>query len=221
MDNHQPINGNGKHAVETEDRSLLQVDVFRVKEGEAHFIRTLAANYGGLFTHYYQKRSRVCRGADCYPVMHRSERVWKGYTPVLVFLVKQRIWVPKVLEITAHLELDFRDIFTRAQEWEIFRHAPLAGKTQPVIGKLHNAHVASRLPVAFDVEAVVKNLYGVECVDLANPNPMPRRTFVEVVEGDVPGALADKIAMEDEDKRRYEARQKAVQDRRQSPNGQK
>ena len=185
-------NGDGKDAAKDDPNKFRKVDVFRIEEGMSVYVRTLHNEYGGLFTHYFRGRSRLCCGADCNAAMHRMDRVWKGYTPVMVYFDKPRpLWLPKVLEITQHLELDLRGQFARAQEWQLWRHAPVGGKVQAVEGKLQNGRVESRLPVAFDIQPVVRALYGAETVELTAKNPQPARTFIEAIEGDSPAGISE------------------------------
>ena len=211
------INGNnqnnGRIARSAYVGKTVKVDVLRCAEGQRFYLRTLAHEYGGLFTHWYKGDSQICRGKECFEAMHRLPRVWKGYTPVLAFDKILAVWFPKVFEITEHLELDFRGLFAKGQEWLISRDAPVKGKVQPVTGLLRVAEVRTSLPPAFDMSGVLRNLYRAEQIDLTHANPKPPRTYAEPFEGDAPEDLAEQLHREESEEQQHSADQRSFQER--------
>ena len=166
------------------------IQVFRIDEGQTVHLRTLSDSYGGLFTHWYRGRSVYCPGVECASVVHKISRIWKGYAAVEIYVEQRKKWMPWVLEISEHLELDLRNRFERGQVWEIFRDVPTNHKAQPVQGKLHEQRDASTFPAAFDVRPVLMHLYHIPAVDLSHKNPMPPRVIVEESDGAPPAILA-------------------------------
>lgn len=185
-------NGNGVLSKDAKPAPAGRIlEVLRVKPGHQFFARMLSERYCGLFTHWYQKRSHVCRGVDCSSVLHKIDKTWKGYAAVEINSGKKddRKWYPYVLEITEHLELDFRRRYARGQTWELW--APpkeLHGKRPAVEGKLWEVPVSPNLPREFNIIPTIQNLYHVFELDLTAKNPLPDRVIVEVSD-DAPPAI--------------------------------
>lgn len=164
------------------------LDVFRVEEGTAVFVRTLDSTYGGLFTHFHRGRSRLCPGAECGCQYRKLDRVWKGYTSVEVWVELEKHWTPAILEITEALEVCFRGRFDRAQVWELARRAPDKAKASyPVTGRfvedLKEEHLSAKLPYLPILMRLYHASEGVQC---HFPNPMPMPVMVEPSKGKPP-----------------------------------
>lgn len=164
--------------------------VFRVEEGTTVHARTLSDGYSGLITHYYKKRSLICRGDDCDSMIHKTERVWKGYAAVELWNAATKLWNPWVLEITESLELDLRGKWKRGQVWEFYRDTPTKGKAMPITGKLLEERDPATMPPAFEFRPVLLHLYHVHAIHLGALNPMPPRVLVQASEGDAPKILS-------------------------------
>jgi hypothetical protein len=177
------------NGVAHDTNTVHAIQVFRIAEGQTVHLRTLSDSYGGCFTHYYHKRSQYCPGENCPSPVHKIDRIWKGYAAVEIYVASRKKWMPWVLEISEHLELDFRDRYARGQVWEIFRDLPQDGKKQPVTGKLQETRDPATFPAAFDVRPVLLHLYHVFSVDLNIKNPMPPRLIVRESDGEAPKAL--------------------------------
>ena len=165
--------------------------VFRVEAGQAHIVRTCSPHYSGLFTHWTRGRSVYCIGADCPSPMHRAGKIWKGYVYSELWLIKEKLWAPIVLEISEHLELDFRHLYARGQLWEIFRGANVRGKQTPVQGKLLEEHDPEKFPPGRDCLPVLRYLYHCDSLVLGEKNPLPDRVIVSYAEGNAPSCFQD------------------------------
>lgn len=161
-------------AVRAQDPSgQFALRIFRVSEGSEWFIRTLAHSYGGLFTHWFQGASRYCQEEDCPAHLHKLDKQWKGYTPVEVWDLALKLWIPSVLEITERLELDFRLHFQRAQVWRLTRNKDYQKKRQPVFGKLIDQLDEMTLPEPFEILPVLQTTFHRQWFNLNQQNPLP------------------------------------------------
>lgn len=181
--------------------------VFRVRPGESWSIRTLSAEYGGIFTHYTKERSVYCDPDDCVAGLHRTERFWKGYAAVEVYDQRAAKWLPTVLEITEHLELDFRERFDRGQCWELWRMKETRKKKEPVQGTLLEERDPNTFPPAFDYVPVLLAIYHLERIDLSAKNPRPMKIYLPASEGAPPPATRSRkeaaaVSAEDQAKAR-------------------
>lgn len=196
--------------MEPASSSIRTLRVFRVEEGTTSHVRTLSQSYSGLFTHFVRGQgSKYCRGDKCDTITHKLDRVWKGYAAVEVWNVSAENWMPAALEISEALELDFRGLWRRGQEWELFRDFPQGKKKkkQPVIGKLHKEHDPASMPPTFDFRPVLLHLYHVEIIQLGDDNPMPPRIIIADSVGEAPAAIqgirSDKDPIDPEAERKW------------------
>lgn len=217
-------NGNGVPSKDARPTSAPRVlEVLRVKPGDMFFARLLSEKYCGLFTHYYQKRSHVCKGEHCSSIIHKIDRTWKGYAAVEINSGKpnDRKWYPWVLEITEHLELDFRHRFKRGQTWELFCPAAVDRKRPGVEGKLWDVPTSATLPAAFNIVPTIQNLYHCFELDLSAKNPLPDRVYVEVSDDAPPQLFAEHPVETPEMKAKvaaeWEAHMKRVMNGKKSP----
>lgn len=176
---------------------VFQIEVFRVKLGCTHHIRTLSPIYGGLFTHWYKGQSRYCCDKECNPIMHREEQVWKGYFAAQVWVPpepgRKGVWKPVVFEITEALELDLREEFRRGQIWEVFRIPTDAKDNPPTAGQLLEEHDPDSFAPEFDIRNVLMNMYHTQKIDLTKKNPMPPRMFAAAEEAPPPIKLKQEV----------------------------
>ena len=117
------------------DPPSFALRVFRVSAGETAILRMVSAGYSGLFTHWVRGRSIYCPGDSCSTATHRAGRIWKGYLFAEQWINPSKLWAPVVLEISEHLELDFRHIYARGQIWELSRKEMFGGNKFPSSGK--------------------------------------------------------------------------------------
>jgi hypothetical protein len=206
-----PINGNEQPSI------VLPLRVYRVQAGTTVMLRTLANSYKGLFLHFHNKRSHLCRGEQCPREIHQVPPTWKGYTPVELFEPSKAKWLPAVLEVTEHLDLDFRHLFKRGQIWEIFRDSVGKRKGTPVCGKLLEERDGKTFPAAFDVVKVLLTMYHVQQIRLDQDNPMPDRSLVTYSEGDAPACTKTKPVDIDNDPRPVSERFKEYMNQKKSP----
>lgn len=172
--------------------------VFRIDPGTQWYVRVLSPEYGGLFYHWVGRgkygRSHYCQGPDCSPTLHKGRRYWKGYAAVEVWVEAESHWVPTVLEITEHLELDLRGRWKRGQTWILSRAEETAGKPAPVVGQLSEENPPGSVPPSFDVKPALQMLYHEERIHLGEPNPLPARQYVSPTAGPRPKALQAETA---------------------------
>lgn len=167
--------GNDRLPSQQEIRKAI-VEVFRCKEGEQHFIRTLSASYGGLYVHWVRGRSIYCPGERCNCQHKKSQRLWKGYAAVERWILVHKAWIPAVLEITHNLEHCLQGKWERGQVWEISRRMHDSEKeAYPVVGKLMPKEEIKNLPPAFDWALVMQRKFDVlEPLERHHKNPMPK-----------------------------------------------
>lgn len=154
------------------------VRVLRLGEGLTETLRTLAASYRGLLTHWHKGRSYYCPGAELCNY-HRLPTVWKGYTPIEVWKAIDCCWYPWVLEISENLDLDMKPRFDRGQVWEIERTVrKKKGCGAPVKGRLLEERDQAHFPEPFAMSAILRTLYNWKDIRLDQDNPLPPRTLV-------------------------------------------
>lgn len=163
--------------------------VFRLKPGERAKIRTLSEAYDGLFTHFVRGRSKYCDPLNCNPADHRTGRFWKGYASAELWLPRETLWMPIVLEITEALELDLRGRWERGQCWELTREKQVGKRHPPIVGVLVGK-AEGKLPPAFGVLDVLTHLYHADGLQLGELNPMPPRVLVAASPGAAPAGPA-------------------------------
>lgn len=195
----------------------LPLRVFRVAPGTSILVRTLASSYKGFLTHYYRGRSRVCLANECDVNYHKIPTDWKGYTPVEIWEGTKAKWFPVVLEITEHLELDFRHLFQRGQIWEVYREIVGAKKGTPVCGKLMEELDPKRLPPAFDVIRTVRSMYKCHVATLHLDSPLPDRILMGYSEGAAPACTESAAKTEHVDRRPLAEALKDYNDKKKSP----
>lgn len=169
--------------------NVVALRVFRVEPGQNVFIRVLSESYCGLLTHFSKGRSVYCKGSECPATVHNVDPTWKGYAAVEIHRPGTQVWVPWVLEITEHLELDMRGIFARGQVWELWAEKQTDKRRPPVQGKLAERRDPLRFPAAFDIVPVIQCLYHNTRLDLQKKNPLPPRVIVSESTDDAPVIL--------------------------------
>jgi hypothetical protein len=77
----------------------------------------------GILTHGKFKKAVACPGEEhCPATTHRSQTIWKGYSPVEVWEeLPIRLWIPAVLEITEHLWESMHAVKLRGTVWVMNR----------------------------------------------------------------------------------------------------
>lgn len=197
------------------DPPSFALRVFRVSAGETAILRMVSAGYSGLFTHWVRGRSIYCPGDSCSTATHRAGRIWKGYLFAEQWINPSKLWAPVVLEISEHLELDFRHIYARGQIWELSRERDVRGKQVPVIGKVLEERDPSQFPPEIDFLPVLRNMYHEAALICGEKNPLPPRTIVTCSQGDAPEVLREKTSSEmDAEKKERDAAWEQMRARR-------
>lgn len=163
------------------------IEVFRCKAGMTVFVRTLQKGYGGLFTHYYQKRSIICPGADdCLKEAHtKCDRVYKGYCAA-EFLDAQQKWIPICLEMTEHAELMMRHFYERGQIWKLVKGPETKFRKSKVFAYLDKQCDPATFPAPFDIQPTLRALYRQDVVNLSFKSHIADKIYVEASEGELP-----------------------------------
>lgn len=218
-------NGTNGHATQPSPTPAANpLTIFRIGAGAVAHVRVLSNDYRGVFTHWYNRRSFYCAGKDCNQLAHRLDKIWKGYASVEVYSADRKRWVPFVLEISEHLELDLRGVWARGQVWEMWREDQATKKPNPVQGKMQELKAPETFPPAFDIRPPLLHLYHLHSIDLSAINPLPPRMFLAESEGDAPKALQTRQGvdepMTDEQWEKYreqwQAKRKSPSERRQA-----
>ena len=178
------------------DPPSFALRVFRVSAGETAILRMVSAGYSGLFTHWVRGRSIYCPGDSCSTATHRAGRIWKGYLFAEQWINPSKLWAPVVLEISEHLELDFRHIYARGQIWELSRKEMFGGNKFPSSGKSwrNGTHHNFRRKSIFCL--FLRNMYHEAALICGEKNPLPPRTIVTCSQGDAPEVLREKTSSE-------------------------
>ena len=177
---------------ESEDRGRkYPIGLLRLIEGSDTFVRTLSTEYGGFLTHWKSGRTVYCHGAECPAALHHTKTTWYGFCPVEVWSTDRQLWFASVLQISEHLELDMRGIFTRGQVWQIHRPVQPSTKRLPITGKLVEELDPRTLPNAFDMVPVLTHVFHETRFRLDIPNHMPPRMMAESSAGNPPRLLAE------------------------------
>jgi len=208
-----------------ENETARTLRIFRVEEGTTVHARTLSDGYAGLFTHYTRGRSVYCKGDQCDSVVHKVDRIWKGYAAVELWNVATKKWTPVVLEISEALELDLRGLWKRGQVWEFYRDRPTSKKAMPIMGKLLEERGPDSVPPPFDFKAVLMHLYHQPIIHLGALNPMPARILVLDSEGAPPAILEPAKVdekpvdpkVEEEFRKRFNLNKRTPTERKKSP----
>lgn len=158
--------------------------LFRVKATQRFTIRTLSHRIDGLFTHYVKPKgsagsSAWCAGEGQGCENHKLPRLWKGYAAIEVWDSHSGLWFPTVFEITEHLELDFRGVWKRGQQWVVSRGPVVKDKNPPVVAGLLGNDPDENLPRAFDYLPVLQTVYHAPSIQLGCANPLPARVVLK------------------------------------------
>lgn len=155
-----------------------EVRVLRVAEGTEMLVLSLSTSYGGMFTHFWQKRSRYCAGDECKQDQHRTERYWKGYFAALVYDPRKGDWPPIVFELTEHGELPLRGRFRRGQLWRFWKENGDGKKKEKQQAELIEQRDEESLLKPFDVRPILRTFYHVQELQLNVANPLPAKVIV-------------------------------------------
>ena len=168
-----------------------RLSVHRVDPGKSVVVQSLhSGRVPGLFAHWARSRSVYCDPEGCPSGIHKEPKFWKGYLAVRLYNPRSGKWLPTVLEVSEHLELDLRGVLERGQLWEIARLPQTGKKRQPVFGKLLERRAAGSCPPDFCVLPVLVHLYHVSTICLDAENPLPPRVMVEEQEEAPPAKYA-------------------------------
>jgi hypothetical protein len=118
--------------------------------------------------------------------LHKVAPQWKGYLSVETWHAAKRLWLPTVLEVTEHCELDLRDHYQRGQVWEVSRAKEVTKKKQPVRATLLEQCDEKTFPQPHDLLPVLRTIYHHLQISLEHENPMPGRVMVEPSTGAPP-----------------------------------
>ena len=161
----------------------------RVQSGSTIRVRLLEGQVHGCFVHYVKDRSKYCGGDECRWGCSRLEKTWKGFISCEVWNPQLKNWHPCALEVTEHLELDFRGRTRRGQVWRLSRAARIKNKHFPVVGELVDQLAAEGLRDPFDVSLVLVHIFHQWPLLLDVPNPLPPRLVAEPSQGAPPADL--------------------------------
>jgi len=168
--------------------------VFRIDAGKRVYVRLTANRYGGLLTHWKDKRGHYCTGADCPAALHKLNSFWKGYGAAEAWEESLNSWLPICLELTEHLELDFRDKWQRGGVWEISRGPKTGSKHAVTEATFVKQLDPASLPEPVNILPTLHHVYHVQPIKLDVKNPLPPRTLVMPSPGEPPVAGLSQIA---------------------------
>lgn len=132
----------------------------------------------GLNMHYHQGRPLPCLGeASCPPDRHRAMPVWYGYAPVELFRPESLLWVPYVLEITAHLETRLAGRTLRGEVWALCRRETTKRKSA-VEGELKDRFDEAEISPCFEIKSVLEAWFREENLPLGAVNPVTPKTYL-------------------------------------------
>ncbi len=175
----------------------IPLRILRIDSGSSLHARMLSERCLGLFTHWVKSRSSYCEPNVCCTGNHRADRFWKGYVAAEVYEVASGRWVPWCLEVTEHLELDFRGRYARGQVWRVWRLPVADKKRRPVQAELVEELDPATLPKAFAIEPVLRTVFHHQGVVLDQKNPMPDRVILSASEGQPPPGIGSRAPKEE------------------------
>lgn len=158
----------------------LSLRLFRVQAGQTCKVLFRSYSNQGCFTHWIGK-TEWCDPKGCPPIWHKTRRLWYGYESCDLWDHPSGQWLPIVLEITSHAELDLRDLCKRGQIWTFTRPMPIPrGKRTkhfPVTATYNESREVSEVPHALDVLAVLAHNFSRPDILLGEANPLPPKQF--------------------------------------------
>lgn len=173
------------------------VRVLRVDPGEPTVVKFLG-KLQGLITHFSKRTGSVwCPGPEeCPTATHRLGPDFKAYAPVEVWLEKEQVWRPRVLEATANLEQYLRGRRLRGEVWSLARRNEKnpklpADKYSAVVGAFCERIDDDQLSPEFAIEPVLKRFFGEPRLVLGAVNPMPDKLRLADVKAQPPNIPKD------------------------------
>lgn len=186
----QPAKGRGPARTDH-----FQLRVLRFEKGQTIALRLLSVptlhvqgepRIGGCLT-YFKSHTHYFDRANPAQGIKRQDLVWKGYVAAEAYEQRQNLWLPCVLEITEHMELDLRGEPLRGQVWSVTRpHPTKKAKHPPMIATWLEDRDPDSFPVPFDMQPTLRILYHTDQVLLDVPNGLPARPMVLPSQGEPP-----------------------------------
>jgi hypothetical protein len=155
-----------------------RVRLERIAPGQDRTFRVLSSEVLGCLTHYINPNTKVCMGDACPANWHRKPTAWQGFIFAEEADRVNNLWIPCVLGITEHAELDMRGTYKRGQQWAFTRDVPPDGKQSPVQAWLVEAAIPAELREEYDPVAVLIHVFGQHGIKLDMPNPLPPRLYL-------------------------------------------
>lgn len=145
----------------------------------------------GTLLHWHKGRSVPCQGTDrCPGPIHKDRPVWAAYGAVEGWNDQEGLWVPAVLEMTAHGEEFTRGRALRGETWCWSREGE-GGRRAPVIGVFCERTEEQLLRPCFDVPAILGRFFHPWKIVLGTANPTPPRVVLEALPGPAPQLPAE------------------------------
>lgn len=156
---------------------ICKIKVLRFENGETKHVLLLSGKRWGIFYHWIGKgksgRAIYCRGDKCPPGDHRIKQDWRGYLPCCWYEEEQKLWIPAVLEVTAKLDSEWREVRDRGQVWIVGKKPAAKSSQMPLEALFLEARKETEQPHAFDILPTLLWTYGVSEMCLTSDNPMP------------------------------------------------
>jgi hypothetical protein len=171
------------------------VRIWRCPQGEEHFVSILSGSIYGIFVHHVKGqtrargRSRPCLGNECRPDFHKLDKQWVGFVPAELWVQAERVWRPIVLQVTEHMEQEFRGVLQRGQEWALNGFAQQGKQNIAIRAVLAREVDLAGLPEAWDCRPQLKNLYHCDQLPLSVGNPLPARLILSPSKREGPEVL--------------------------------
>jgi hypothetical protein len=138
--------------------------------------------YGGCFVHFVKDTGRYCLGPKCRKEWHdKYDLAYRGYGAALVWSAADRVYLPRVLELSPSAEQWMHGRWARGGHWRLSVEDVKRGKRSPIFCELLGQFDAEVLPDSFNVLGVLCRMFNVPNVVLDVKNPMPPRVVAPIV----------------------------------------
>lgn len=146
--------------------------------------------YQGVSMHWYERACRPCGGPEACPsVWHKVPPVWFAYAPAEVWRGDLHLWLPCVIELTAHCVDCLTAPVLRGQVWKLTRR-PGRGKASAVDAVFHEQRPETGLRPFFDIRPVCEDFWRTSNVVWDVPNPKKPKLILEASAGVPPAGWA-------------------------------
>jgi hypothetical protein len=144
-----------------------------------------------MMVHWTRNGSEACLGdGNCPAALHKVRGDFYAYAPVEQWDQPRQVWIPDVLEATAHLEEVLRGRKLRGETW-ILKRVGKKKRSDPVAGIFLERVAPDQLPEPFNILPVLVRRYRTDQFALDVANPLPPKVILPPSSGPAPSMLPE------------------------------